>query len=395
MRSSGFCARCNKIGVCFVVNNFNVGGLEKVVLDLINNIDRDKFEPSVICIDGPGKIFDRVSLDDNACLVLDKSQSIKTPLGTFDPMSLWRMKQFFTKRCVKIVQAHNLGPLLFGGLSAHLGYQRPTMIYTEHNQFYSASPTARRKFIFYIRLADHVVAVSHDLQRTLAHRVKPTAPVHVIHNGIDGSRFDLGAGAVGRDEVRAELGVGGGEILLGAGVVLSKQKGLEYLLEAARTVISEEPRARFVLAGDGPLREQLERKAGELGLGDRFRFLGYRSDMHRVISALDVYVLSSLWEGLPLALLEALAMGKPIVATRVGGNPEVVLDGVNGFIVPPRDVGALSHALLQVCRHDGFRESVRNVNRERFETHFSLQAMVKAHEKLFFEVASERHNLFG
>jgi glycosyltransferase involved in cell wall biosynthesis len=376
----------DKINVCFVVNNFNVGGLEKVVLDVINHIDRQKFEPSVVCIDGYGKIFDRLEIDSDAWLVLDKSRSRHTPLGTFDPMSLLRMRSFFDARRISVVHAHNLGPLVFGGVSAHLGVRRPTVVYTEHNQFYSASPKTRRKFIFYIRLADHVVAVSHDLKRTLTHRVRPSDPVRVLYNGIDGSRFALVDGS----SVREELGVKSDEILIGAGVVLSKQKGLGYLLDAAHEVIKREPRARFVLAGDGPMREELQQKASSLGLGERFVFLGYRCDMHRVISALDVYVLSSLWEGLPLALLEAMAMGKPIVATRVGGNPEIVQDGVNGFIVPSRDAKALADALYKTCCDDAFRAACRSRNRERFETQFSLQAMVSEHEKLFAEVAGMR-----
>ncbi|PKN49481.1 MAG: hypothetical protein CVU63_02030 [Deltaproteobacteria bacterium HGW-Deltaproteobacteria-20] len=178
------------------------------------------------------------------------------------------------------------------------------------------------------------------------------------------------------------------------GVLVYRRSVSLLLLEAAREVVAKEPRARFVLAGEGPLRAELERTASDLGLGDRFRFLGYRSDMPRVISALDVYVLSSLWEGLPLALLEALAMGKPVVATRVGGNPEVVDHGVNGFIVPPRDASALAQALLKTCRDDAFRRNARDVNRTRFETQFSLQAMVSAHEKLYVEVARTRR-LFG
>lgn len=375
-----------KVGVCFVVNNFDVGGLEKIVIDLINHLDRDRFDPSVVCVDGHGTLFDRLRLDESACLVLDKSHSVHTPVGNFDPKTLWRMRSFFTRRNVSVVHAHNVGPLVFGGLASRLGWHRPTVIYTEHNQIYSACRSGRRKFIFYIRLADHVVTVSHDLRRTLMSKVHPTVPIRVIHNGIDGSQFSMTSG----EDVRRELGVDAKDILIGTGVVLSKQKGMPYLLRAAREVVAQEPRARFVVAGEGPLRKDLETSAAHLGLGDRFRFLGYRSDMPRIISAFDIYVLPSLWEGLPLALLEAMAMGKPIVATKVGGNAEVVQDGVNGFIVPRRDVAALREALLRVCRDELFRKRAQSANRSRFESEFSLSAMVGAHERLYVEVAQSR-----
>jgi glycosyltransferase involved in cell wall biosynthesis len=378
-----------KLGVCFIVNNFEVGGLEKVVIDLVNRLDRDRFDVSVACVDGHGALFDRLELDESACLVLDKSRAQRTPIGSFDPRLLWRMRSFLERRGVSIVHAHNVAPLVYGGIGSRLGWRRPTMVYSEHNQIYSASRSTRRKFIFYIRLADQVVAVSHDLKRTLANKIHPTSPVRVIHNGIDGSRFAMMDGT----EVRRELGVSPREILIGSGVVLSKQKGIPYLLRAAKAVLAKEPRARFAIAGDGPLREELERTAQAMNLGGRFHFLGYRSDMPKVIAALDVYVLPSLWEGLPLALLEAMAMGKPIVATSVGGNPEIVEDGVNGYIVPPKDIAALESALLRTCQDDVFRERVRNLNRRKFESQFSLQAMVSAHEKLFIDVATPRRSL--
>ena len=375
-----------KLSVCFVVNNLDVGGLEKVVIDLINHLDRDRFEPSVACLDGAGALFDRVDLDESACLVLDKSSARSTPIGSFDPRMISKLRRFFLCRNVGIVHAHNLAPLVYGGIAARLGWRRPIVVYSEHNQIYSASRSTRRKFIFYIRLADQVVAVSEDLDRTLARKVHPTGHVRVIYNGIDGTRFAMTDGG----EVRRELGVADDEVLIGSGVVLSKQKGITYLLEAAKDVLDKTPRARFAVAGDGPLRAELEAKAKRLGLGDRFLFLGYRSDMPRVISALDVYVLPSLWEGLPLALLEAMAMGKPIVATRAGGNPEIVQDGVNGYVVPPKDVGALGRALIRVCGDDSFRQRVRGLNRDKFEAKFSLRAMVRAHEELYVDVAKPK-----
>lgn len=375
-----------KLSVCYIVNNFDVGGLEKVVIDLINHLDRDRFDVSAVCLDGRGKLFDRLEMDDRAKLALDKFPALHTSVGTFAPSVFWKLRSFLAQRNVSIVHAHNVAPLVYGGIASRLGWRRPTVVYSEHNQIYSASKSARRKFIFYVHLADQVVAVSHDLERTLRSKVHPVQPLRVIHNGIDGSRFAMTEG----EDVRRELNVTPDQVLIGTGVVLSAQKGIAYLLHAAKAVLAKEPRATFAIAGDGPLRADLERMASDLGLGPRLRFLGYRADMPQVISALDIYVLPSLWEGLPLALLEAMAMGKPIVATDAGGNPEIVEDGVNGYIVPKRDAGALQRALVQTCRDDAFRKRVRAVNRAKFDTQFSLEAMVRAHERLYEEVAAHR-----
>ncbi len=370
------------VSVAFVVNNFDVGGLEKVVLSLIRTLDRTKFEPFAVCVDGRGKLFDDLPLPPERVLVLDKSGARKLGPFTFDPSVLTRMARFFFEHDVRVVHAHNLAPLVFSGVAARLVFPRPRLVYSEHNQIYSASETHAKRFAYYVKLADHVVAVSEDLQRTLARRVGVTEHVSVIHNGIDGKRFTRDEGAIAR--IRAELGVAPDEHLVGTAVVLSKQKGIVHLLGAAQRVIARDPKVRFAIAGDGPLRAELEQHAATLGLGDRVRFLGYRSDIPQFVSALDTYVLSSLWEGLPLALLEGLAIGVPLVATTVGGNPEVIVEGENGYLVPPKDEEALAEALLRVkAGGAGFAQAVRARGRARFDTCFSEQAMTRAHEALF------------
>jgi glycosyltransferase involved in cell wall biosynthesis len=171
--------------------------------------------------------------------------------------------------------------------------------------------------------------------------------------------------------------------------VLSRQKGIPDLIEAAHRVCAQCPRAVFVVAGDGPLRAELESLGRRSGLGSRFRFLGYRSDMPEFLAALDLYVLPSLWEGLPLALCEALAVGKPIVCTDVGGNSEVVIDGENGYVVPAADPLALSEAILKVSRATNLAETYGRCNRARFEQQFSDNAMVAAHEALYSRVLGD------
>jgi glycosyltransferase involved in cell wall biosynthesis len=366
-----------------VVNNLDVGGLEKVVISLLQHLDRTSFELSLICVNGPGKLFSEVDLPAEATLVLDKSGARTFGIVRFDPVLLARIRTFLERRHVDVIHAHNAAPLIYAGFASRLGGRRPTLVYSEHNQIYSASPVARLKFSAYVRLADVVVAVSHDLRRTLLRNAHLTCPVRVIHNGIDGARYRFSS----ESTVRLDLGVAPDDFLVGTGVVLSKQKGIPYLLEAARRVLAEDTKARFVIAGDGPMRHELEQMAARLRLGDGVRFLGYRSDIPQFISALDLYVLPSLWEGLPLALLEAMAVGKPIVATQVGGNAEVVEDGVNGYVVPARDPVALARAILRVRRDPAFAEQVRDVNVHKFEVQFSVGAMVKAHERLFREVA--------
>lgn len=368
------------IPVAFVVNNFDVGGLEKVVLGLLRRIDRDAFVPYAVCVDGPGKLFADVPLPKERVLVLDKSGARKIGPFSFDPGVIMEMARFFFKNGIRVVHAHNLAPLVLAGVAARLVVPRPKIVYSEHNQIYSASEQHAARFRHYVKLADRIVAVSYDLERTLARRVGISKNVQVIHNGIDGRRFTRDEAAIGR--IRAELGIRATEFLVGTAVVISKQKGIAHLLGAAERVLAKDPNVRFAIAGDGPLRKELEEQARPFG--ERVKFLGYRSDVPSFVSALDCYVLPSLWEGLPLALLEGLAIGVPLVATTVGGNPEVIVPGENGYLVPPKDEGALADAILRVKEGGpAFASEVRARGRARFERAFSEEAMTRAHEHLF------------
>jgi glycosyltransferase involved in cell wall biosynthesis len=302
------------------------------------------------------------------------------------PATLMRIGKFLREREVEVVHAHNLAPLLYGGLASRMrGPWRPSVLYSEHNQIYRAGARARRRFAGYVRLADEVIAVSQDLRRTLV-GLHVSPPVRVLHNGIDPGAFTGADGAA----IRRELGFTGGEFLVGTAVVLSEQKGIRYLLEGARIVRAADPTIRFVIAGDGPLREELEGLAASMGLGDTVRFLGYRRDVPHLVAALDLYVLPSLWEGLPLALLEALGSGKPILATTVGGNPEVVEDGENGCLFPPRDPEAIAGAVLRLRADAVLRERMRRNNVAKFTRQFSVATMVAGHLDVYREMAARR-----
>ena len=365
--------RSSPLRVGVVVNNLDVGGLEKVALNLIRLLQRAGHDPHLICVDGAGKMFPELQLAPEKVLVLKKQG---TPvLGfSFDFSMPWQIRKFAIARRLQILHAHNLSPLVYGGVAAHLIWGRPRVVYSEHNQIYSAKPGVRRRFSHYIRLADHVIAVSHDLRRELVDVVRTKVPVSVIHNGIDAQPVDSTA----RTSVRSTLGIDGG-FVFGMVAVLSRQKGVSYLLQAAQRVVAEVPGARFVVVGDGPLREDLIRQRDALGLTERVLFTGYRADIPRMMAAFDVYVQSSLWEGLPIVLLEALAAGNPIVATRVGGNPEVVEDGVSGLIVPPADVDALARALVRLAGDEQLRRSATRLNLEKFTRQFTSEAMLGAH----------------
>ena len=196
---------------------------------------------------------------------------------------------------------------------------------------------------------DRVIAVSESAREFLIHtKGISLEKVTVIPNGCDLSVFRPGRA---RKAVRMELGLDADAPVIGVVGRLEPQKGHQFLLDAFPRVAAEFPNARLLLIGDGSLRTQLARQAARVGIASHVIFAGFRTDIPRLLDAVDLMVLPSLWEGMPLTALEAAAMAKPIVATDVDGTAEVVQDGVTGRLVPPANASALGDAILETLRH--------------------------------------------
>jgi glycosyltransferase involved in cell wall biosynthesis len=231
-------------------------------------------------------------------------------------------------------------------------------------------------------LVDRVVAVSPAVAEVTRreHGLPPDRLV-TIENGVDVEAWKPEGQP--RAEARRELGLCEDEVAVGVIGHLSPVKGHADFLQAAARVSAQAPRTRFVLVGDGPLRAALEALATSLGLGTRVVFAGTRADMPRVLSALDVVAVPSHSEGMSNALLEAMAMALPVVATRVGGNPNVVCDGVTGRLVAPRDPSALARVLLDLVADPAARQSLGRAARRHVAENLSLSGMVRRYEELY------------
>jgi glycosyltransferase involved in cell wall biosynthesis len=181
--------------------------------------------------------------------------------------------------------------------------------------------------------------------------------------------------------------------IVGAAGRLSPEKGFDQLIEAAALVARQDPGVGFVVFGEGPLREALTRQLQQRGLGGRFVLAGFRSDVGRFLPHLDLAVLSSFTEGLPVVVLEAFAAGVPVVSTAVGGTPEVVEDGVNGYLVPPGDPAALARRVLDALADDGARRAKGERGRRRVREEFTFEAQAAQYQRLFERLAAVRGSL--
>lgn len=270
----------------------------------------------------------------------------------WDPRWLLRLRRRLRRDPVDLLHAHS--PLLAAGarivVRSLRRRSRPKVVVTLHNMWESHHPAVRAVDRATERADDLRLAVSDAVRRSLPGRTGRRV-VTQLH-GIEVARLRAQAD---RDGVRRELGIGADEVLVGTVANLRGNKAYPDLLAAAATVVAADPAVRFVSVGQGPLHDELVAERDRRGLGERFRFLGYRPDATRLVSGLDVFCLASHHEGLPLALMEALALGIPVVATDVGGIGELVTDGVQGSLVPPARPDLLAAALLATAADPDLR----------------------------------------
>jgi sugar transferase (PEP-CTERM/EpsH1 system associated) len=236
-------------------------------------------------------------------------------------------------------------------------------------------------------LVNHFVCVSDDLRRWLVEEVRVLpSKVTTIHNGVSLARF----GQAGRLESRVRLGLPAEAPIIGTVGRLDPVKDQAGLIRAFATVRATHPEVLLVIAGDGPCRSDLQQVARTLGQADRVRLLGIRDDIPAVMAALDIFALPSLGEGISNTVLEAMATGLPVIATRVGGNSELVEDGVSGVLVSCQDHGALATAMVAYVRDSELRRRHGGAGRERATRHFSLERMVQTYSDLYASLASRR-----
>lgn len=265
----------------------------------------------------------------------------------FDPATLPALLKVIDRKAIDILHLHGYGATTFGRMAAAM--RRIPAILHEHANL-TDTPWFQKVADRLLEPAtDIAIAVSQSTADFVVHaRQVPAEKVKVVYLGVPLEEFSRPRSADEIAAARAELGITPGEFAAGTVTRLHDSKGNSYLVEAARLVLDQRPHAKFYLFGEGPLREPLEQQAAALGLGDRFVFGGFARDVATVVSALDASIFPSLWEGTPLTVFEALAMGKPIVATDADGLLDVLTHERDALIVPKRDAPALAAAIVRM-----------------------------------------------
>lgn len=371
-----------RIRVLCVVGNFVAGGAERHLIELWKRIDRERFEVVIACFRREGAF-------------LAEAESLGWPVHElavgrriYDATGLAGFARLVHLVCdlrPQVIHGYLFGPNLFAALAGRL-MGVPAVVVAKRNV--DAFETRRQIMVQRLahQLATHVTAVSEAVADSVVALGVPRSRITVIPNGVDAARF-LSLAPV--EEARGALGADASP-LVGSVGCLAARKDYGTLLEALRLLGDRGLVFRAALVGDGPDRGALEARAATLGLADRVRFLGERGDIDRLLPGMDVFVLSSREEGIPNALLEAMAAGRACVATAVGGTPEVLRDGETGWLVRPGEPGALADALEQaLTRPDEARrrgEAARRATRDEM----SIEAMARRHEEFYERAAGYR-----
>jgi len=361
-----------------------LGGGQVTVLTLARGLDREIFEVIVASEEG-GPLVDE----------LEKMgiRHVPVKLGKYLGLSAARtIAELLRDNAVDILHTHGGIAGLYGRLAARKA-GTPAVVHTVHGIHYLhyRNPAAKRAFIALerrlSRFTDAVVFVSAaDMEKAVRLRLALPPKARIIRNGVTPiARERLRDPAA----VRAELGAVGKPLVVAVSR-LHRQKGVEFLLRAVPLVRAEIPDVRVVVAGGGPLAKRLGTELKALRIVDNAALIGERKDALDILAAADLFVLPSLWEGLPYVLVEAAALGKPIVATDIDGVREVIRSGATGVLVPPRDPGALAASILLLLKDKAFADSLGAAARAEIPPKFSIERMMGETESLYLEVLSRK-----
>ena len=370
------------VRVGFVLHVMQVAGAEVLVAETIRRLS-GQIDPVILCLDSIGALGEQ--LQQQGVPVIAYGRRAGLDLGVS-----WRMAKDLRARKIQVLHAHQYTPFFYGAVAARLVRRRPRVIFTEHGRHYPDVTSRKRRFAnrwLFDRMADRINAVCRFSARSLSEKdgFRPER-IEVIPNGIDPPLY---AGLIDVPQERRRLGLDPHRKYVACIARLHPVKDHATLLRGFGTVARCRPDTDLLLVGDGPLRQELERQVTAEGLVGRVRFLGVRDDVAALLRVVDVFTLTSVSEAASITLLEAMAAGRPVVVTAVGGNPEIVREGLDGLLVPRGDASFLANTLLTVLNDSDLAMTLGTNGARRVTSDFLLEATISRYRALYDEVGRQ------
>ena len=365
-------------GLAYVVNALNPGGTEKLVVEMSRAFSRE-FALTVVCLDEPGSWGQQLR-DEGIpvhCLWRQPGMDLSMP---------GKLARLFRSVDARIVHAHQCTPWFYSALS-RIRYRKPRLLLEEHGRFYPEVENRTRALVnraLIRRLTHQFVAVSQDVRSRLErYEGLDSRQISVIYNGVSAPQP---LSTEERAALRAEMGFRREDFVVGTVGRFDPIKNLPMLVQSLAQLKTELPSLRGLLVGDGPESASVRALVEASGLTDRVQFTGFREDARRLTQCMDLFVLSSFSEGTSMALLEAMAAAVPVAVTDVGGNPEIVVNGDSGWVVPSGDVPALRQVILNAKQDDAGRMRRAAAARRRFQEQFSIERMIHRYRDLYLDL---------
>lgn len=375
--------------VCHVIHALGVGGAEVLVDQMLRLLSKE-FRCIVAVLDEVGEIGERLQQDGFIVKHLHRQPGI-------DRGCAKRLREFADEEGAEILHAHQYTPFFQAMLSRGMFGRRP-VVFTEHGRHFPDLPSRRRSVVnrLMLRSCDRLIGCGGSVRQALiANEGLPESRVEIIYNGVDFNSVSKPTSGA-RQQIRAEFGFAATDFVAVLVARLHELKDHQTALRAVDEARKQIPGLRLLLAGDGDQRSAIERTICERGLEDCVTLAGTRKDVADLLAASDVFLMSSISEGIPLTVIEAMAARRPVVATAVGGLPELVEHGVTGFLAQSGDDASLAASLIELYRRPDRRSTMADVAAKRAAQNFSLNGMLNAYRDVYREVLGrrERHRVF-
>ena len=371
--------------VFYFLDSLEVGGTETQAVELALRLPINVYDVTLGCLRVKGPLLEKLKGSAVAIREFHPTGGLDSPRGLYQ---LARLAAYLQREKFDVVHTHDLWTNLMGVVAARMAGVPAIVSSRRDLAHFGWYQGRRRNWLRRIQNLSGVVLANATPIRDALIADDGFAPekLRVIHNGVDTAKFQRGR----RDRERLFPGLQNQKLVVLVGNMHTDVKGHPWLIEAAPAVLKEFPQTRFVFAGDGDSRPAFEQQAAKLGLQSNFMFLGRRSDIPDVLASCEIAVLPSRAEGLPNAVLEYMAAGLPAIASRVGGNAELVEDGVTGLLVPPEDSSAIAAALLRLLRDPELSRKMAENGRKVAVENYSFERLIREVDALYTELLRRR-----
>lgn len=376
--------KIDKINILHVYQNSKIGGIQNQILHILGGYDKDRFNPAFCCLGPPMGMREEMEKRGIDFIALNRKRYSK-----FSPGIILDLYRLIKKKNVHIIRTHKYRSNFYGRIAAWLA-RVPVIISSEHNIYVYKEKRLVRRITNYVLsgITDLMVAVSDAVAKDLIkYDGIDQSKIITLHNGVDTDRFD---GKEKSINIRLELRLGINDFVLGFIGRLVPNKGLHYLIDEVSILKKEHDNIKLLIVGDGSLIDSLKRKVKKLDLIDNVQFAGERRDIVDILSCIDIFVMPSVKEGLPNALLEAMAMRRPVIATNIGGIPEVVENNKTGILIESGKPKALAESVKRLKENGELARSMGNEARIHILDKFSIVSAVEKWQSLYVSLLEDK-----